>query len=116
MNGGITLGADELFLGGIAAFAVLALVVKARATVKRARVAAEIAQAGTSAVSLAGRVLATAGAIVGAQWLVITYAASNTALLLVVLAVPALFTAHTLTRALTVMQIGTSERRGGGRR
>jgi hypothetical protein len=114
MSGGITLSAGELFLGGMAAFAVLALVVKARAGTKRARVAAEIAQVGTSAVSLAGRVLVTAGVIVGAQWLVITYVAHNTTLLLVVLAVPALFAAYTLTKALTVTEVRPS--RGGGRR
>jgi hypothetical protein len=61
-------------------------------------------------------VLLTAGAIVGAQWLVITYAAHNTTLLLAVLAVPALFAAFTLTKALTVMQVGPAVRRGGGRR
>jgi len=109
MSGGITLGAAELFLGGMAAFAVLAMVAKARASTKRARAAAEIAQAGTSAVSLVGRVLMTAGAIVGAQWLVITYAASNTTLLLVVLALPALFAAYTLTKALTVTEVGPSK-------
>jgi hypothetical protein len=105
----------ELFLGGIAALAVLSVVIKARAGVKRARVAAEIARAGASPVSLFGQVLLTAGLIVGAQWLVITYAASDTTLLLVVLAVPALFAAYTLTRALTVMQLGPT-RGGGGRR
>jgi hypothetical protein len=45
---------------------------------------------------------------------VITYAAHNTTLLLVVLAVPALFAAYTLTRALTVTEVRPS--RGGGRR
>jgi hypothetical protein len=106
----------ELVLGGVAALAVLSLVVKARAGVKRARVAAEIARAGMSPVSLLGRVLMTAGVIVGVQWLVITYAASNTTLLLVVLTVPALFAAQTLTRALTVMQVGPAPRQGGGGR
>jgi hypothetical protein len=105
----------ELFLGGIAALAVLSMVIKARAGVKKARAAAEIARAGASPVSLIGHVLMTASAIVGAQWLVITYAASNTTLLLVVLAVPALFAAHTLTKALTVMQVGPT-RSAGGRR
>jgi hypothetical protein len=105
----------ELFLGGIAALAVLSVVVKARAGVKKARAAAEIARVGTSPVSLVGHVLITAGLIVGAQWLVITYAASNTTLLLVVLAVPALFAAYPVTKALTVMQVGPT-RSGGGRR
>jgi hypothetical protein len=103
----------ELFLGGIAALAVLSVVVKARAGVKKARAAAEIARVGTSPISLVGHVLITAGLIVGA--LVITYAASNTTLLLVVLAVPALFAAYPVTKALTVMQVGPT-RSGGGRR
>jgi hypothetical protein len=106
----------ELFLGGVAALAVLSMVVKARAGVKRARAAAEIARVGTSPVSLMGRVLMTAGVIVGVQWLVITYAAGNTTLLLAVLAAPALVAAYTLTRATTVMQLGPTARRGGGRR
>lgn len=110
MNGGITLTSGELFLGGMAAFAVLAMVVKARASTKRARAAAEIAQAGTAAVSLVGRVLMTAGVIVGAQWLVITYASTNTTLLLVVLALPALFAAYTLTKTLTVTEVRPSKR------
>jgi hypothetical protein len=106
----------ELFLGGVAALAVLSVIVKARAGVKRARVAAEIARVGTSPVSLLGRVLMTAGGIVGAQWLVITYAVGNTTLLLAVLAAPALIAAYSLTRAMTVMQLGPTARRGGGRR
>jgi hypothetical protein len=105
----------ELFLGGVAALAVLSVVLKARTGLKRARVATEITRAGVSPVSLLGRVLMTAGVIVGAQWLVITYAASNTTLLLVVLAVPALFAAYPVTKALTVMQVGPTGR-GGGRR
>lgn len=105
----------ELFLGGIAALAVVSMVVKARAGVKRARAAVEIARAGTSPVSLVGHVLITAGLIVGAQWLVITYAAGNVTLLLVVLAVPAVFAAYPVTKALTVMQVPPT-RAGGGRR
>jgi hypothetical protein len=112
---GINVSAGELFLGGMAAFAVLVLMVKARAGLRRARAAAEIAQVGTSAVSLAGRVLLTAGAITGAQWLVIVYAASNTTLLWVVLGVPALFAAYTLTKALTVTEVRPTKK-GGARR
>lgn len=82
-------GGVELFLGGIAVLAILSLVVKARAGVKKARAAAEIARVGTSPVSLVGHVLLTAGLIVGTQWSVITYAADNLTLLLVVPAVPA---------------------------
>ncbi|TWF80036.1 hypothetical protein FHX44_115973 [Pseudonocardia hierapolitana] len=107
---------SELFLGGVAALAVLSMVVKARAGVKRARVAAEIARVGANPVSLLGRVLTTASAIVGAQWVVIIYAVSNTTLLLAVLAAPALVAAYTLTRATTAMQLGPAARPGGGRR
>jgi hypothetical protein len=109
------MGGVELFLGGIAALAVLSVVVKARAGVKKARAAAEIARVGTSPVSLVGHVLITAGLIVGAQWLVITYAAGNTTLLFVVLGVPALFAAYPVTKALTVMQVRPA-RSGGGQR
>lgn len=111
----ITLTGPELFLGGVAAFAVLAGAVRLWAGRRRARMAAEIARVGTGAVSLAGRVLLTASGIVGAQWLVIAYAATNTTLLLVVLALPALFAAYTLTRALTITEIRPTSR-GGGRR
>lgn len=113
---GIGLSAGELFLGGMAAFAVLAVVVKARAGAKRAAAAAKIAEAGTALVSLVGRVLVTAGVIAGVQWLVITYAAQNTTLLWVVLGLPALFAAHTLTKALTVTEVRPAARKGGGHR
>lgn len=106
----------ELFLGGVAVLAVLSIALKARAGVRRARIAAEIARAGASPVSLLGQVLLTAGLIVGAQLLVITYAAGDMTLLLVVLALPALLAGYSLTRALTVMQLGAAPRRGGGRR
>jgi hypothetical protein len=105
----------ELFLGGIAVLAILSVVVKARAGVRKARAAAEIARVGTSPVSLVGHVLITAGLIVAAQWSVITYAADNATLLLVVLAVPALFAAYPVTKALTVMQVRPT-RSGGGLR
>ena len=111
MNGG-----GELFLGGMTALAGLAVVVKARAGLRRARVAAEIARVGTSPVSLLGRVLVTAVVIVGTQWLVITHPGNRT-LLWVVLGLPALVAAYTLTKALTVTEIRPASRgRGGGRR
>lgn len=105
----------EVFLGGMAALAVLTVVVKARAGVKRAQAAAEIARVGTSAVSLFGRVLVTALVIMGAQWLVLTHA-PNVALRWVALGFPALVAAYTLVKALTVVEINPSRRRGGGRR
>jgi hypothetical protein len=101
MNGG------ELFLGGMAAFALLTVSVKARAGVRRARAAADIAQVGTNAVSLIGRMLTTALVIVGAQWLVITHP-SNQTLLWVALGLPALLASYTLTKALTVTEIRPS--------
>ena len=109
MNGG------ELFLGGMAAFALLAIALKAQSGTRRARTAADIARVGTSAVSLLGRVLTTALVIVGVQWLVITHPSSHT-LLWVVLGLPALLASYTLTRALTVFEIrpssyGRSDRR-----
>ena len=70
----ISLTGAELFLGGMAALAISSLVIKARAGVKRARAAAEIARVGTRAVSLVGRVLLTAAGIVGTQWLLTPFA------------------------------------------
>lgn len=115
MNDIITANAPVLFLAGMAAFPLLSLIVKARPGSRRARAAAEIAQVGTGAVSLLGRVLVTAGVIVGVQWVLITHAATNTALLLVVLGLPALVAAYTLIRALTVTEIRPSRQptRGG---
>ncbi|MGH3829396.1 MAG: hypothetical protein ACRDRS_02930 [Pseudonocardiaceae bacterium] len=109
MNGG------ELFLGGMAAFALLALALKAQAGVRRARAAADIARVGTTAASLIGRVLTTALVIVGAQWLVITHPSNHT-LLWVVLALPAMVSSYTLTKALTVTEIRPSSRGGRDQR
>jgi hypothetical protein len=104
----------ELFLGGMAALAIASVVVKAKAGVRRAQAAADIARAGTSPVSLVGRVLVTALVIVGAQWLVISHA-DNATLRWVVLGFPALVTAYTVTKALTVVEINPT-RKAGGRR
>ena len=81
---------------------------------RQAKAAAEAARSGARLVSLVGRVLFTAALIVVVQWIVITYSGSSW-LTLATLGLPALFAAHTLTRALTVT---TSEprRRGGDRR
>jgi hypothetical protein len=104
----------ELFLAGMAALAVTAVVVKAKAGVRRARAAADIARAGTSPVSLLGRVLVTALVIVAVQWLVLTHT-DNPTLRWVVLGFPALVTACTVTKALTVVEINPT-RKAGGRR
>jgi hypothetical protein len=81
-----------------------------RASVRRARAAAERARSGARLLSLVGRVLFTAGLIVGVQWVVITHPGSPW-LLLAVLGLPALFSAYTLTRALTVTAVDSPRRR-----
>ena len=101
----------ELFLAGMAALAVLWTVVKAKAGARRAQAAAEIARVGTNPVSLAGRVLVTALVIVGVQSLVIAHPGNRT-LLWVVLGFPALVTAYTLVKALTVTVVRPSRGRG----
>lgn len=83
-----------------------------RAGARRAREAADAARAGARALSLAGRVLFTAGLIVGVQWVVITHP-GNKWVLLAVLGLPALFASHALTRALTVTTVDSPRRRGG---
>jgi hypothetical protein len=82
-----------------------------RASARRAKAAAEAARSGARLLSLAGRVLFTAGLIVGVQWIVILHPESKW-LLLAVLGLPALFAAHTLTRALTVTTVDSPRRRG----
>lgn len=94
--------------------AVLSLVIKARARVRRLRLAEEIARTGTRSSSLVGRVLVTALVVVGVQWLVMTHS-DNVTLKWVVLAVPALVSSSALVRALTVTHI-EPRRRPGGRR
>jgi hypothetical protein len=85
-----------------------------RASVRRARAAADAARSGARLLSLAGRVLFLAGLLVGAQWVVILYP-NNPWLLLAVLGLPDLFAAYALTRALTVTTVDTPRRRGGRR-
>jgi hypothetical protein len=84
-----------------------------RAGARRAKAAAEAARSGARLVSLAGRVLFTAGLIVAVQWVVIVHGGDRW-LLFSVLGLPALFAAQTLTRALTVTTLDSSKR--GGRR
>ncbi|GAA1281087.1 hypothetical protein [Saccharothrix xinjiangensis] len=92
----------------------LALVMVWRAGSRKARAAADTARAGVRLLSLTGRVLTTAAGIVGVQWLVITHG-QGSALVWVVLGLPALFSAYTLTRALTVAAVEGSRRRGDRR-
>lgn len=96
----------------LAVLGVLVLVVMMwRSGTRRARRAALAAHAASRVVSLTGQVVATAGVIVGVQWLTITYALGST-LFWVVLALPALITGHVLTRALTVTSFDVTHRRG----
>jgi hypothetical protein len=81
-----------------------------RASVRRARAAAEAARSGARLLSLVGRVLFTAGLIVGVQWVVIANP-GNPWLLLAVLGLPALFSSYALTRALTVTVVDSPRRR-----
>src|SRR5919198_3231032 len=92
----------------------LALFMVWRWSVRRARAAADAARAGARLLSLAGRVLFTAGLIVSVQWVVIMHP-DNKWLLLAVLGLPALFASFALTRALTVTTVDTPRRRRGGR-
>jgi hypothetical protein len=85
-----------------------------RWSVRRARAAADAARAGARLLSLASRVLFTAGLIVAVQWVVILHP-DNKWLLLAVLGLPALLASYTLTRALTVTTVDTPRRRGGRR-
>ncbi|SFR18760.1 hypothetical protein SAMN04488564_104913 [Lentzea waywayandensis] len=85
-----------------------------RASVRRAKATANAARAGARLLSLTGRVLVIAGVIVGVQWLVIAHR-GDTVLLLVVLGLPALFAAYTLTKALTITSYESSRSRGDRR-
>jgi hypothetical protein len=96
-----------------------------RAGARRARAAADAARASVRVVSLAGRVLLTAGLLGGVQWVVLTHP-GNPWLTVAVLVVPDLLAAHVLIRALTVTAVdvravdgragrGHRSRRGGAR-
>lgn len=100
-------------MAGLGALSVLLVVWRAGA--RRARAAADAVRTGSRVVSLAGRVLFTAGLIVAVQWVVITHRPS-VGLLLAVLGLPALAASYALTRALTVTTQDMPRRRGGGRR
>lgn len=99
----------EQILAGVGVLVVLLWVW--RAGVRRAKAAAEAARGGARFLSLAGRVLFTAGLIVGVQWVVITNP-GNPWLMLAVLGLPALFSSYALTRALTVTVVDSPRRKG----
>jgi hypothetical protein len=104
----INLTATQL-LAGLGVLLLLLLVWRSGS--RKAKAATDAARAGARLLSLTGRVLVTAGGIVGVQWLVITHP-GDTTLLLVVLGLPALFAAYSLTRALTVTGVDGPRRRG----
>ncbi|KJK49534.1 hypothetical protein UK23_13630 [Lentzea aerocolonigenes] len=85
-----------------------------RASARRAKAAANAARTGARLLSLTGRVLVMAGVIVGVQWVVITHR-GDTVLLLVVLGLPALFAAYTVTRALTITSYDSPHGKGDRR-
>ncbi|WP_086828994.1 hypothetical protein [Allokutzneria sp. NRRL B-24872] len=87
----------------------LVLVLVWRAGARRAKAGAK--RSGVRLLSLAGRVSFNAALIVAVQWTVITYG-GNGWLLLAVLAVPALFAAYSVTKALTVTAYEVPRRRG----
>ena len=83
----------------------LALLMMRRSGARRGRRAADAAYGASRVASLAGHLLGTAGVILGVQWVAITYAPGTT-LFWVVLAVPALISAHALTRSVTSLDSG----------
>ncbi len=90
----------------VAALGVLvALLMMWHSGARRGRRGADAAYGASRVASMAGYLLGTAGVIVGVQWVAITYAAGST-LFWVVLAVPALITAHALTRSVTSLDSG----------
>src|SRR5947208_16781133 len=76
----------------------LALLWVWRAGARRARAAADAARAGARLLSLFGRVVFTAGLIVGVPWIVITNPDASKWLLLAAVGLPDVFASYTLTR------------------
>jgi hypothetical protein len=83
----------------------LALLMMGRPGAQRGRRAVDAAYGASRVGSVAGSLLGTAGVIVGVQWWAITYARGST-LFWVVLAVPALITAHAFTRSVSSLDGG----------
>jgi predicted RND superfamily exporter protein len=96
----------------VAVLGLLSLLMSARRKARQARTAAREA---IHTVSVTGRVLLAAGVITGVQFAVIRFSQNNVALLLGVLAVPALLAAVPLVRALTLTSVGTTTRKGARR-
>lgn len=108
----VDLTATQL-IAGVGALLVLVWVWRAGA--RRAKSAASVARPGARLVSLAGRVLFTAGVIVGVQWLVITHPGTNGWAVTAALGVPALVASHALSRALTTTTVDLGRKRGDRR-
>lgn len=87
-----------------------------RASVRRARRAADAARAGARLLSLTGRVLVGAAVLAGVQWMALTYPGAPWAVRVAALGLPALVSSYTLTRALTVTTMDSRDSRRGGRR
>lgn len=88
-------------LAAVLVLAAIGVLAMWRASRRKAQRIKAQAREATRAVSLAGRMLVTAAVIVGAQWAAFVLSASTT-VRAVALGVPALFAAHTLTRAVIV--------------
>lgn len=87
----------------IAALGVLlVLLMMWRSGARRGRRAADASHGASRVAALAGHVLGTAAVILGVEWVAITYAPGST-LFWVVLGLPALITAHALTRSVASM-------------
>jgi hypothetical protein len=100
----------------VAAGAVASLLILWRVAARKRRRQRDAAiNASAGLMSLFGRVTGAAVLIVGVQWIVIITAADNHGLLLAVLGIPALFTAYTLVKALTVTTVDVRQGRGGRR-
>jgi hypothetical protein len=104
----LNLGPTEL-LAGVGVLVSLFMIWRAGA--RRAKAAAKAARSSARLLWLGGRVLVTAGLIVGVQWVVISQPSANGWFVLAVLGVPALFASYALTRALTVTTWDRGERR-----
>lgn len=95
----------------VAALAVIGLFALVSGGRHRARRAANHARLAAHSVSLFGRVLVAAGAIVAGQYAVIRYGHNDLLLLLAALALPALLAAVPLVRALTMTTVTADRKR-----
>src|SRR5690606_20973231 len=95
--------------------AALSVVVPGKVAAMKRRKRREDERPSARLLSLFGRVVVTALLIVGVQWAVLVAAPNNHGLLLGILAVPALFAAHAITKAVTVTTADAPRTRGGRR-